>query len=91
MENKKELKDFLKKYRVETPFMLMQIPHHGSKYNIGASFEKDFDARYYFVNDIDTDRLEKTPVLYNSLTSQKKLLLSGGKCTDMYVTETVIK
>lgn len=89
--NKKELKDFLKKYRVETPFMLMQIPHHGSKYNIGASFEKDFDARYYFVNDIDTDRLEKNPVLYNSLTSQKKLLLSGGKCTDMYVAETVIK
>lgn len=71
--------------------MLMQIPHHGSHYNIGARFERDFEARYYFVNDIDTDRLEKNPVLYNSLTSQKKLLISGGKCTDLYVIETVIR
>ena len=89
--NKKDVKDFLNKYRSERSLMLMQIPHHGSKYNVGALFEMDFSTKYYFVNDITVSRIQANTKLYNSLMGQNKLLYVGDQCQDMIVTETKIK
>lgn len=91
IDNKKDVKEFLKSNRVETPLMLMQIPHHGSKYNVGANFETDFAAKYYFVNDINTKRIQNNQSLYNSLMLKKELLAVGDNCQDMIVTETEVK
>ena len=68
----------------------MQIPHHGSKYNVGARFETDFAAKYYFVNDINTKRIQNNQRLYNSLMFNKALLAVGDNCQDM-ITETEVK
>lgn len=86
--NKKLVKDFLDNHRWEQLLLMMQIPHHGSQYNIGAQFETDFSARYYFVNDIDTKRLQKNVNLFKSLTSQKNLLVSRGLCMDLIRAKT---
>ena len=88
--NTKLVQDFLKVHLNETMLLLMQIPHHGSQYNIGALFETDFPAHYYFVNDVDTKRLQKSPGLFKSLTGQKKLLVSRGKCQNLIGTRTVM-
>lgn len=90
-DNKKDVKDFLKNNQTESPLMLMQIPHHGSKYNVGARFETDFTAKYYFVNDINTKRIQNNQRLYNSLMLNKALLAVGDNCQDMIVTETEVK
>ena len=89
--NKKAVKVFLKNNQTESPLMLMQIPHHGSKYNVGARFETDFAAKYYFVNDINTKRIQNNQRLYNSLMLKKVLLAVGDSCHDMIVTETEVK
>ena len=89
--NNKKIKNlFLQRYSVKSPLLLMQIPHHGSHYNIGAGFETDFAARYYFVNDINTKRIQKNVKLYTSLTNQNKLILSGDSCHDFIVSVTKI-
>ena len=84
------VQDFLKAHLNEAMLLLMQIPHHGSQYNIGAQFKTDFPAHYYFVNDVDTKRLQKSPGLFKSLTGQKKLLVSRGKCQNLIGTRTVM-
>lgn len=80
--------DFLNNHRWEQQLLMMQIPHHGSQYNISAQFEAEFPARYYFVNDIDTKRLQKSANLFMSLTNQKKLLVSRALCKDLIWTKT---
>ena len=70
---------------------MMQIPHHGSQYNVGARFETDFAAKYYFVNDITTKRIQGNQRLYNSLMSQKNLLVVNENCKNLVVTITEIK
>lgn len=89
--NKKEVKHFLCRYKTEDSLLIMQIPHHGSKYNVGVKFETDFSASYYFVNDITIIRLQKNTKLYNSLIIQKKLMISGDSCQSVIATETEIK
>ena len=88
--NNQLVQGFLKAHLNESMLLLMQIPHHGSQYNIGAQFETEFPALYYFVNDVDTKRLQKSPVLFKSLTGQKKLLVSRGNCQDLIETRTVM-
>ena len=90
-KNKKDVKDFMKRNKTEPSLLLMQIPHHGSKYNVGASFESDFASNYYFMNDITDNRIRKNVNLYNSLMAQKKLLIVRDNCCDMIVTKTEIK
>lgn len=90
-KKKKDVKDFLKRNRTEPSLMLMQIPHHGSKYNVGTRFESDFASNYYFVNDITDNRIRKNVNLYNSLMAQKKLLIVRDNCCDLIVTKTEIK
>lgn len=89
--NKKDVKEFLNNNRSESPLLMMQIPHHGSQYNVGARFETDFAAKYYFVNDITTKRIQGNQRLYNSLMSQKKLLVVNENCKNLVVTITEIK
>ena len=89
--NKQKVKDFLDNHMRDPMLLMMQIPHHGSQYNIGAQFETDFPARYYFVNDVDTKRLQKNVPLFKLLTGQNKLMVSRDLCQDLIVTETVIR
>ena len=89
--NKKDVKEFLKNYRSESSLLMMQIPHHGSQYNVGARFETDFAAKYYFVNDITTKRIQANQRLYNTLLSQNKLLVVSENCKNLVVTITEIK
>lgn len=89
-QNNKRLKVFLQTHMNEKMLLLMQIPHHGSQYSIGARFEADFPARLYFLNDKDTVRLQKKTALFASLTSHGKLLLVSGVCSEGVSTETVI-
>lgn len=81
--NNKIVQAFLDQNRTEKPLLLMQIPHHGSQYNIGAQFETDFPAKFYFVNDEDTKRLQKSAGLFGSLMKQKNILLPRGHCQDL--------
>ena len=53
---------------------LMQIPHHGSEYNVGSHFVIDFPARYYYYHDKSSERLRRNLPLYNNLTRSHKLL-----------------
>ncbi len=88
--NRQIVTGFLNHYRSEEKLLLMQIPHHGSRYNIGAQFETDFSAHYYFVNDEDTRRLQGSANLFKSLMSQKKLLVARGVSQDLIKTQTVL-
>ena len=85
------VQDFLDRNRNEKPLLLMHIPHHGSQYNIGAQFETDFPAKYYFVNDEDTKRLQKSAGLFGSLMKKKKLLVSRGHCQDLICTRAKVE
>ena len=69
----------------------MQIPHHGSKSNVKPNFENKYPAKYYFVNDKDTNRIQKNATLYQSLAQNKKLLVSRALCPDIIICTTVIK
>ena len=88
--NKKMVKDLLDKCSTESPLLLMQIPHHGSKYNVGTRFENDYVSHLYFVNDRNTKRIEKNKSFYSSLTNNQKLLVSGSDCHNIIVTKTEI-
>lgn len=88
--NKEDVKVFIKRYKTEDILLLMQIPHHGSPTNRGVDFETDFPARYYFVNDVNTKRLEKAPDLFRPLNKQNKLLVVSDRIRDMIVGETEI-
>lgn len=84
-EKKAEVQAFLQYYKTESNLLLMQIPHHGSQFNRGVDFEEDFPARLYFVNDVDTRRLQNNPKLLNSLTQQKALLVVSDRLRDLVV------
>ncbi len=89
-QNNKTIQSFLGKYRTENMLQLMQIPHHGSRYNVGKNFENDYPALYYFLNDNTTKRLQGNKTLFKSLTSRKKLLVARDCCHDLIYTETII-
>lgn len=74
--SRNDVKDFVQRNRSENPLLFMQMPHHGSRYSRGAQFEVDFPADYYIVNDVDTERVQKSPSLFRSLTNQRKLLVA---------------
>lgn len=90
-ESNKAAQKFLQTYRTESMLQLMQIPHHGSRYNVGVHFEQDYRALYYFLNDRTTDRLQKNINLFKSLMTKKKLLVARDVCGDLIYTETKIK
>ena len=85
------LRLFLSNQRFENTLLFMQIPHHGSKSNVRACFENDYPAKYYFVNDKDTKRLQNNLMLYNKITKHGQLLVSRAMPQDMIVSETKIR
>ena len=85
------LKAFLSNRKSENVLLFMQIPHHGSKSNVMAGFENDYQAKYYFVNDKNTNRLQKNVALYSTLTMRKQLLVSRALPQDIIVSETEIR
>ena len=89
-KNTAEVQSFLSKHRTEDPLLLMQIPHHGSSANSSPHLDTEFPARYYFVNDKDTKRIQKNGVLYKILTGRKQLLVARGLGQDLIKTETMI-
>lgn len=88
--NRKTVINFYVANRTEEVLLFMQIPHHGSRHNIDINLESDFPAQYFFVNDVNTNRLRKTKKLYTSLSSKNKLLVSRPICRDLIRSETVI-
>ena len=88
--NRNDVKNFVQRNRSENPLLFMQMPHHGSRYNRGTHFEVDFPARYYIVNDVDTERVQKSPSLFRSLTSQRKLLVARDTYYGMVWSITVM-
>ena len=72
-ENVSEIKRFLQANYREM-LALMQIPHHGSSYNVGTHFDTDFPAMYYYYHDKSSERLRRNQPLYNNLANSHKLL-----------------
>lgn len=90
ISNNKDIQAFLKKHRTELRLQLMQLPHHGSRYNVGVHFEKDYPACFYFLNDKTTKRFQANKSLFRSLTTKRKLLVARDVFQDLIYTETVI-
>lgn len=78
--------DFLKDCMSDSQLDLMQIPHHGSRYNCEKQLDQDILADFYFVNDMDTRRLQKNDELFRSLMAKRKLLVVRDHCSDLIVT-----
>lgn len=62
--NVREIKDFIARTLLDQHLHLMQVPHHGSKYNVNEIFYDDFVSNYYFICDKDINRVRKNPVLW---------------------------
>lgn len=77
---------FLKGRMSDLQLELMQIPHHGSQYNSEKQLDQDILADYFFVNDMDTRRLQKNDALFRSLMAKRKLLVARDHCRDLIVT-----
>lgn len=88
--NNSAVQAFLKANRSEKDLQLMQLPHHGSKNNVGNNFENEYMSCYYFLNDRTTMRLQQNKRLFNSLTAQKKLLVAREIYQDLIITATKI-
>lgn len=88
---KTRVEDFINANLCEEKLLLMQIPHHGSRENIGVRFESDFPAHLFFVHDKDNVRLRKNKALYKSLTGKNVLLPVRGLCRDLVFVETEIE
>ena len=88
--NTLDVQKCLKKYGNDESLLLIQIPHHGSNRNCDHRFEKDFPASYYFVNDKDSQRIQRNKALYKSLTEKKQLQIVRGLERDIIMTKTYI-
>lgn len=80
------VQSFLKGRMSDSQLELMQIPHHGSQYNSEKYLNQDIMADYYFVNDLDTRRIQKNDALFRSLMANRKLLVARDHCRDSIVT-----
>lgn len=84
-KNIEEVQTFLNN-KSDDSLELLQIPHHGSKDNSRDTLDTDFPADYYFLNDANTNRLQKNNTLYKNLISANKLLFVGMNYHDMVCT-----
>lgn len=62
--NVREIKGFIARTLLDQHLHLMQVPHHGSKYNVNEGFYNDFVSDYYFICDKDINRVKKNPVIW---------------------------
>lgn len=65
--------------------LLMQIPHHGSRYNINNNFNQQFPAERYFLCDVDDKRVSKNATLWNTIKNQT--LQIRDVCSDIFIGE----
>lgn len=72
--------NFWKSMRHEEALLLMQIPHHGSKYNSDDQLPKAFPAKYYFVCDKDNTRFSKNSIAQMGLSN---VLMVRDICCDL--------
>ena len=77
------IKEFLRKYLVENQLLLMQLPHHGSVYNLKHDLHNQISADVYFVHDNTDSRIHRSQQLYNTLTATNKLYVVKDICSDL--------
>lgn len=77
-----EVKSFLHQNLLDT-LLLVQIPHHGSRYSSGRDFGMNFPATYYYYHGKSSDRLQKNVTFYQSLLSLDNLLELRDSDSDM--------
>ncbi len=80
-----EIKDFLQQYLVGNQLLLMQLPHHGSVYNIKHDLHHQISADVYFVHDNTDKRIRRSYQLYSTLTAANKLCVVKDICSDLIV------
>jgi len=78
-----EINSFLNAYKSEEHLLLMQLPHHGSQYNICYDLHKKIISDLYFVCDSTSERIEKSQQLYDDLTHNDQLLMVRDICPDL--------
>lgn len=78
--NKTAVQDFFQSKRHEDSLLLMQIPHHGSRYNSDANLPPAFPAKYYFVCDKDDTRFNKNDIAKIGLPN---VLMVRDVCCDL--------
>lgn len=84
--NMGDVKSLLYKSMTDSQLELLQIPHHGSSRNSSSTLDQDIPADIYFVNDKDSNRLQKNSNLFRSLINSGKLHVVRGECIDLLIT-----
>lgn len=75
--------DFLQRYRYEQALSIMQLPHHGSKYNIHNELHKHIIADLYYVHDNTDKRIKQSQPLYADLKTNHSLHVVKDRCADI--------
>lgn len=78
-----EINDFLRHNLVDDQLLLMQLPHHGSKYNIKNDLHNQIYADVYFVHDSTDKRICQSHRLHSDLTAAHKLYVVKDICPDL--------
>lgn len=77
------INDFLHQYLVGDQLLLMQLPHHGSMYNIKDDLHNQISADVYFIHDNTDKRIRRSHQLYSTLTATNKLYVVKDICSDL--------
>lgn len=85
------IKDFLRQYLVGNQLLLMQLPHHGSVYNIIHDLHIQIPADVYFVHDNTDKRIRSSQGLYNALTASNRLYVVKDICSDLILGTCEVK
>ncbi len=85
------IKDFLRQYLVGNQLLLMQLPHHGSVYNIKHDLHNQISADVYFVHDNTDKRIRSSQGLYNALTASNRLYVVKDICSDLILGTCEVK
>lgn len=86
-----EIKDFLHHYLHDTHLLLMQLPHHGSSYNLAKDIHLSINADVFFVNDKSEKRIQKSATLYQELSKQDRLFVVKDMCSDLILGTTKLQ
>lgn len=89
-EQVSEIESFLNAHRSEKALLLVQLPHHGSKYNINPNLHQRLTADFYFVCYQSDEKIKKVTDLYDDLTKSKQLLMIRDICSDLVINNSFI-
>lgn len=82
--------NFLQTYCHEKTLGIMQLPHHGSKYNVHNLLHQKIMAELYFVHDNSDKRIKQSQPLYTDLDTNCTLHIVKDICADVILGETNI-